>query len=240
MKKIVSKDTIQQAMEIAEIISSYVAQKPNALLCLAAGDTPAATYQEMARLQQDGKANFRNCRLILLDEWVGLSAKDEGGCTNFIYDNVVSPLCIKEENIIAFDACSNNLDSECQAVNDYLSKNGPIDISLMGVGMNGHVALNEPGCSFDGVAHIVELDSITKNVAQKYFKNETPLSHGITLGMKQILDSKLLIVIANGSKKHDIMKKAVTGPVTSTVPASSLQLHKNCIVSLDSAANGEA
>ncbi len=181
--------------------------------------------------------NFRTCRLIGLDEWVGLDGNAEGGCKKYIIDNVIKPLELPEENVFFFNACAEDLAEECAKTDAYLKEYGPIDISLMGVGMNGHIALNEPGCDFEAKAHTVPLDPVTVEVAQKYFHRPTPVTHGITLGMKQIWGSRLLIVIANEAKKQAIMYAAIYGEVTNAVPASALQNHPNCIVSLDAAAD---
>lgn len=233
MKKIVSENKKQQAKAVAELIAECVRRKPNALLCLAAGDTPTETYEEMANMQRQGLVNFRNCRLIGLDEWVGLDEHSKGGCKNYIVEHVIKPLELQEENIFFFDACAENLEMECEKTNEYLKEQGPIDLSLMGVGMNGHIALNEPGCDFDGTAHVVPLAPMTVVVAQKYFPSQRVITQGITLGMKQIWDSNLLIVIANEAKKRNIMHSAMYGEVTNAVPASALQKHPECIVSVD-------
>lgn len=235
MKKVVSSDERSQAKEIARLIADYVADNPRALLCLAAGDTGTAAYTEMARMQREGKADFRECRLIGLDEWAGVAANAEGGCRKYITDHVITPLELSAENVMFFDACAGDLEAECRKADAYLEENGPIDISLMGVGMNGHIALNEPGCSFEDTAHTVALDPVTVEVARKYFHGPAPIAEGITLGMKQILGSRLLIVMANGEKKRDIMRRAMCGEVTNAVPASALQGHGNCVVSLDAA-----
>ena len=237
MKKIVHAGIEAQAEAIAELIADYVRENPTALLCLAAGDTATATYAKMAEMQSKGLVNFRECRLVGLDEWAGLSETVVGSCKKYIVENVIVPLELKPENIVFFDACAEDLQQECEIVNQYLKDNGPIDISLMGVGMNGHIALNEPGCDFAAEAHTVELADTTKQVAVKYFHRQTPVTEGITLGIKQIRDSKLLIVMANMERKREIMHAAMYGEVTNRVPASYLQTHPNCIVSLDDAAN---
>lgn len=239
MKLQISETVEQQAEEMARLVAEYVAEHPNALLCLAAGETPTATYAEMTRMQRSGEADFRSCRLIGLDEWVGVAADQPGGCRKYIYDEAIRPLELREENIFFFDACAEDLEEECRKADRFLEENGPIDISLMGVGMNGHIALNEPGCSFAAAAHTMELDPVTVRVAGKYFDGPAPVRRGITLGLGQILASRLLIVIANGERKREIMRQAACGPVTNQVPASSMQNHGNCLLSLDRAAYWE-
>lgn len=237
MKKMVSGGIEQQAQAVAGILAEYVRKKPDALLCLAAGDTPTAAYREMARMQRAEEADFRACRLIGLDEWVGVDENAEGGCKKYIIDHVIKPLELMDENIVFFDACAEDLAGECAEADEYLRKQGPIDLSLMGVGMNGHIGLNEPGCDFNSTSHMVSLDAVTVEVARKYFHRPTPVTQGITLGMKQIWDSRLLLIMANGEKKKPVLHRAMYGRVTNAVPASALQNHPNCIVSLDAAAD---
>lgn len=199
MKTLISKTTQIQAETVAAVMADYISQNPAALLCLAAGDTPTQTYAEMVRMQQEGRADFRHCRLIGLDEWVGIRPNQPGSCKKYIFEHVIDPLGLRPENIFFFDACAEDPEEECHKANQYLKAEGPIDISLMGVGMNGHIGLNEPGCSFDADAHLTDLKPLTVQVAEKYFGGKAPITRGVTLGMGQILASRLLIVMANGS-----------------------------------------
>lgn len=237
MKKWVQHVMEGQANAVAGMIAEYVRENPRALLCLAAGDTATMTYARMAQMQREGTADFRNCRLVGLDEWAGLSEREVGSCKKYIVEQVILPLELRKENITFFDACAEDLQQECEKVNTYLRENGPIDVSLMGVGMNGHIALNEPGSDFNQDAHVIALSDTTMRVAVKYFHKQTPVTRGITLGMRQIWDSRLLIVMANTQRKREIMHAAMYGEVTNQLPASHLQEHPNCIVSLDEAAD---
>ena len=108
-----------------------------------------------------------------------------------------------------------------------------IDLMIVGVGMNGHIGFNEPGISFEKNAHVIDLDSTTQTVGQKYFKNPVAIKQGITLGFKQLLQSKKLILIANGLKKSTIIKKSLEGEISSIVPASIVQMHPNSEVMVD-------
>ena len=111
-------------------------------------------------------------------------------------------------------------------------KNG-IDIMLVGIGMNGHIGFNEPGASFSNLSHVIELDEITKSVGQKYFNEQVELGKGITIGFKHLLNAKKVFLMANGSKKSDVIKKTVEGPVTENFPASIMQRHENGFVLID-------
>jgi 6-phosphogluconolactonase/glucosamine-6-phosphate isomerase/deaminase len=104
---------------------------------------------------------------------------------------------------------------------------------VVGIGMNGHIGFNEPGTSFDNLSHVIELDEITKSVGQKYFSEQVELSKGITIGFKHLLQAKKVFLMANGSKKADVIKKTLEGPVTENFPASIMQRHENGFVLVD-------
>ena len=111
-------------------------------------------------------------------------------------------------------------------------KNG-IDIMLVGIGMNGHIGFNEPGASFVNLSHVIELDEITKSVGQKYFTEKMELGKGITIGFKHLLNAKKVFLMANGSKKAEVIKKTVERPVTENFPASIMQQHENGVILVD-------
>lgn len=233
------KDYDELSKETGEAIIRFIKNKPDALLCLAAGDTPAGTFSYLVKAHQEGRVDFSSCRFVGLDEWVGLNETNKGSCSYFMYKSLFEPLGINPEKIVFFDACSEDLKAECIRIDNYISLNGRIDLMLVGVGMNGHIALNEPGVSFELYSHVVELDSVTKSVAQKYFDREIMLEKGITLGLKHLTEAQTAIVIASGRKKSSVMKKAIKEDVTSQIPASIIQTHKNGFVFLDEDAAAE-
>jgi galactosamine-6-phosphate isomerase len=108
---------------------------------------------------------------------------------------------------------------------------------MVGIGMNGHLGLNEPGTSFDTYAHISELEEVTASIGQKYFQSETPLTQGITVGLKHFLEAKVAIVLANGAKKKGIIQRVLEEPVSESLPASALKLHSNSYLWVDESAN---
>jgi len=107
----------------------------------------------------------------------------------------------------------------------------------VGIGMNGHLGLNEPGTSFDTYAHVSDLEEVTASVGQKYFESNTPLTQGITVGLRHVLEAKVAIVIANGAKKKAIIERVLNEPVGENLPASALKLHANSYLWVDAAAN---
>lgn len=230
------KDYNELSAHAANAIIELVKEKPAAVLCLAAGDTPKQTYAEVALRAISEKIDFSQCTFIGLDEWVGIAPENSGSCHYFLHHHLFSPLGIAASQIHLFDALSNDLSGECQKMDQLIQEKSGIDLMLAGIGMNGHIGFNEPGVSFDLYSHVISLDENTQSVGQKYFSTRTALSKGITLGLKHFTESRKAILIANGEKKAAIIHKAVQEPVTNQVPASIIQQHKNGWVMIDEAA----
>jgi 6-phosphogluconolactonase/glucosamine-6-phosphate isomerase/deaminase len=147
-------------------------------------------------------------------------------------------LNIKESKIHFFNGRVENLTRQCEETNKFLANNGPIDLALLGIGMNGHVGFNEPGSILESVCRIVSLDKTTQTVGQKYFETEQELNHGITLGLKHILDTKTVILIASGSKKSSIVKMLLESKkLDPSIPVSCLWKHPNIHLFVDEAAH---
>lgn len=214
----------------ANLIIEVLKQKPDALICIASGDTPLGVCKFLAK---SDKKLFEKCTFVGLDEWVGMDENDEGSCKYGIYQNLLIPLKFPSERIKYFDAKAQDLASECQKINEFIASRGGLDVMLVGVGMNGHIALNEPNTPFDIYAHVSELEEVTKSVGQKYFTKETILTQGITLGLAHLQEAKLPILIANSSKKTSVIKRALTEAITEQFPASIFQKIENSIVMLD-------
>ena len=224
---------------VAEFVSGQVSKKPDSLLCVPSGDTPTGFLKKLVEKKIAGELSFDRARFVGLDEWVGMGKDDVGSCKHYVYNPFFYPAGIGENQIVFFDAKSDNLRDECKKVDDYIFSNGPIDLVIVGVGVNGHIGLNEPGVSPANYCHVVELEESTIRVAQKYFHDSTRLERGITLGLQHIMEAKTVVVIANGLKKAPVINKIINGPRTATIPGTILQLHTNCYFFLDRDAASE-
>ena len=226
-------DHSSQSVAAAELILSTIRRKPGAVLCLATGDTPRLTYNLVVEKALEEKLNISDCFFIGLDEWLGIPRDNEGSCHHFLHNLVFQPLEINSNKVHLFDSMTQNPLQECRQMNEVIARKGGIDLMLVGVGMNGHLGFNEPGVSADLQAHVITLDETTRTVGQKYFQQTTRLNQGITLGLQQVLQSRQLVMMASGLKKSGIVKQAIDGPVSATVPASYIQVHFNGIALLD-------
>jgi glucosamine-6-phosphate isomerase len=218
---------------LAGEVLTYMEASSEKLICLPSGDTPLGAFQVIARVLAQKDHTQLNFTLVGLDEWAGMDKDDEGSCQFYMNKYLYKPGSIPSENIIEFDAKQSDLDLECQKMDAFLQKHGPLDLVVLGIGMNGHLGLNEPGTSFSTYSHIVQLADKTKEVAQKYFSKEVSLEQGITLGIKHFLEAKRLILIASGKHKASIIKQVVNSEVTENIPATMIKLHPNSLLLLD-------
>jgi galactosamine-6-phosphate isomerase len=224
----------QLATHTAQFIIDLVREKPTATLILTSGDTPVLTYKKIVELAQP--ADFEQVTIIGLDEWVGIPATSEGSCRYIVEENLLKPLNINPNQYTFFDSMNANLEAECKRVDKLLFEKGGADLIIVGVGINGHIGLNEPGTSFGNYCHVSELAEITISVGQKYFKSNTPLTQGITIGLKHLLEAKTAILIATGERKAEVLKATIDQEPNVDLPATVFKLHKNAFVWLDEAA----
>lgn len=239
MKLIITKDYNAMSRTAADLVIAQVKQKPASLICFPSGDSPAGMFRYLIADAAAGKVDFSRCYFVGLDEWVGLGGEDDGSCTQFLNENFFSPLNIKPPRVKFFDAKAADLDAACRDMDDFIKQHGPLDMMIVGIGMNGHIGLNEPGTDFNLYAHHAPLDPITITVGQKYFKQETKLTEGITLGLKHLQEAETSMLIAAGSKKAAIIKQALQGEITGQLPASIFQTLTSAVVLLDEGAAQE-
>jgi len=229
----VYNDYNELSQEAAKLICSVVCAKPSSLLCLAAGYTPLGIYKSLVEYARKNEVDFSSCKFVGLDEWVGLGIEDEGSCIKFMYENLFNPLGILASNIAFFDGKASDLEEECRRIDRFVFENGPIELVLLGIGMNGHIGFNEPGTNFCTYSHIAVLDDITKEVGQKYFPFHRDLEKGLTLGIKHFLQAKNVVLVASGTGKADIIKRTIESPPDIKIPATALKLHQNFYLLLD-------
>jgi glucosamine-6-phosphate isomerase len=223
----------------AAAIIHCIQKKPNAFLCFATGDTPKLTYQLLVEHVEKGKVDFSKCFMIGLDEWLGIPPGNSGSCHHFLHRHLFNPLSIHPSQIHLFDALTTDEQAECKKMNNLIMKKGSIDFMLVGVGMNGHIGFNEPGTDINSLAHISQLDNVTRTVGKKYFDQEVKINKGITLGLKHVMRARTLVLVANGKKKSPVIKRAIEGEIDESFPASFVRQHRNAIIMLDSEAASE-
>jgi glucosamine-6-phosphate deaminase len=236
MKQIIYKDYKELSVKTAEMISEVIIKKPDALLCFPAGETSVGTFTHLIELNKAGKISFKKCRIVGLDEWAGIGEMRSENCFSFLKKHLFDYIDYSSENFCFFDGESSDLEKECTKTDAFIKKYGPIDMMLLGMGMNGHLGLNEPGTSFDLYSHIVNLDETTKVVGKKYFSGNVELTRGVTLGIKYVMEAKMVILQLNGTRKAELAKQLVNSEVTEAFPASVLKKHSKSFLLLDAEA----
>jgi glucosamine-6-phosphate isomerase len=222
---------------VADLVVTLVNQKPEALICFPSGESPTGMFDYLVQYVTRGFVDFSQTNFVGLDEWVGLSNENDGSCTHYLEKHFFKPLNIPSNKVKFFNATADDLDAECKAMNKHIDQLGGLDLMIVGVGLNGHIGLNEPGADFHSYAHHSPLAQITIDVAQKYFTNDTAvLTEGITLGLRHLAESAVPVLIAGGAKKAAIIAEALEGVVTNDVPASIFKTLPNAQVFLDNAA----
>ncbi len=179
------------------------------------------------------KTDLTKLTFLGLDEWVGIPPENEGSCHYFFQNLIINPLQLSPGQFHLFDSLSTDNKMECEKMDAIISDKGGIDLMIVGIGINGHIGFNEPGVSFDNYSHVIELDKTTITVGQKYFKTPVILQKGITIGLKHLLESKKVLLVANGIKKAQVISKTVKGDITKEFPASIMQVHPHGYIMVD-------
>ena len=239
MKVNILKDYEEMSLATSQLIIEVMKESPDGLYCFAGGDTPVKTLQLLVEAHQKKIIDLTKAYYIELDEWVGLKQDNTGSCLSYLNRNLFAPAAVPQSHIHHFDSLSSHLDEECQKANEYIEKHGSLTLVLLGIGENGHLGFNEPGVDFDNKAHVISLSSTTQSVGQKYFQEEMVLKEGITLGIRQLMESEVMVVIANGVKKQNAVRKILQGEVTHMCTATIINEHKNSYLFIDELAGGQ-
>lgn len=225
-------ETYEELSEMAaKIIAEHVNIKPESVLGLATGSTPLGTYECIANMVRENSTDFSKVTSVNLDEYVGLSAEHHQSYRYFMDVNLFDKINIKRERTFVPNGCAVDIKKECEEYDRRIEDLGGIDIQLLGIGLDGHIGFNEPDDVFTKETHQVELDPSTIDANSRFFsRREDVPRKAITMGMGAIMNSKKVLLIANGEGKRDIVYTAFFGPITPAVPASILQLHPDVTV----------
>lgn len=203
------------------------------VVCTASGDTPAGLYKVLVDKVKNNQVDITNWKFLGLDEWVGLNGDDEGSCRFHLNKQLFHPLQINNDQIIFFDGRTTDLDKECTTVEHFIHAQGGIDVSIVGLGMNGHIGMNEPGTPVTKRSHISTLDPLTQQVGQKYFTSAQPLTDGITLGLGTLMESRYVFLLISGAHKAAIVQQVLEGEIAENVPGTLFRNHPGLRVYLD-------
>ena len=217
--------------QAAALVWEAAEAKPDLLICLASGETPTGAYARLA----GAPARLAGARFIQLDEWAGLGAGDPASCAAYLQRTLTGPLAVPAERWIGFRGDAPDALAECRRVAAALAEAGPIDLCILGLGQNGHLALNEPADSFDPFCHVATLDAQSR-AHPMLSRTPVPVSRGLTRGLGDILRAQRILLLVSGSAKRMPLARLAACRVTPELPASFLWLHADTICLCDRAA----
>ncbi|MCY2973468.1 MAG: glucosamine-6-phosphate deaminase [Planctomycetota bacterium] len=237
MRIVIQPDAAAVATFAAMEIANQVKSKPSSCLGLATGGTPVGAYRELIRLYKSIPISFANVNTFNLDEYVGLAAEHPCSYRRFMNENLFQHIDIPLEQTFVPIGDAGSLHGECLAYEERIRSLGGIDLQLLGIGSDGHIAFNEPGSSLASRTRVKTLTQLTRTDNARFFDSieQVPKS-AITMGIGTILESRSILLIACGAGKADAIAAAVEGPLSAALPASSLQLHPCVTLVVDQAA----
>lgn len=218
-------------------VMKTVLDKGNPVLGLATGSSPVGLYKEMIRDHKENGTSYKNILTWNLDEYVGIPRTHEQSYWTFMHENLFNFIDIPEENIHVPVGESEDEEAECVKYEESM-KGHTVDIQVLGIGSDGHIAFNEPGTPFDSLTHLMDLTEQTRKDNARFFDNDINQvpKRSITMGLASIMRAKKIIVIATGENKAEVVYGMLKGPKTTDCPASILQDHPDVTVLLDKAA----
>lgn len=234
MRIIKAKDYNDMSKKAAGVIASQVTLNPDSVLGLATGSTVEGLYSTLADWYSQGTLDFSKIKSVNLDEYVGLSQDHDQSYYYFMNTNLFSKINVDLKNVNLPDGMAKDTDAECKRYDGVIDELGGTDIQLLGLGHNGHIGFNEPMDEFKKGTHCVELtqDTISSNARFFESENEVPRK-ALTMGIKNIMQAKKVLLCVSGKAKSEILKEVLTGPVIPQVPGSILQLHSDLVVVAD-------
>lgn len=233
----IKKDYEEMSKAGAQIVAALLRKKPNCVLGFATGSTPLGLYRELIRMHQREGLDFSKITTFNLDEYVGLPPEHDQSYHYFMWENLFKHINVDRRFVHIPMGMAQNIEAHCEWYEEQIEKAGGIDLQILGIGANGHIAFNEPGSSLGSRTRIKTLTGTTREANARFFKNpnEVP-KHAITMGVGTIMDAKHVLLLANGAAKAEAIAATCEGPITAMWPATIVQMHRQATVLVDQAA----
>jgi glucosamine-6-phosphate deaminase len=237
MKITVAKSEAEFFEVAASRVVAQMKEKRDAVIGLATGRTTKPIHAAVCDLHRQSPFDVSRLTVFAMDEVTNVPREYAGSCYDIILQQIVKPLGIPLENFIMPPTYSEDFDRECKRFEQQIVDRGGIDLQFLGIGEDGHLGFNQPGTPFNSTCWHSRMDrELEARIRRETQSPDSAELGGLTLGIKNIMQSRKIVLAANGSRKARIIKAALDGAVTPDVPASVLQLHPDCEVILDPAA----
>ena len=232
-----AKDYQDMSRKASNIISAQIIMKPNCVLGLATGSTPIGTYRQLVEWYKKGDLDFSKVTSVNLDEYKGLSGDNDQSYRYFMNTNLFDHVNIDKSKTFVPNGLEEDSEKACAEYNEIIKRVGGIDMQLLGIGGNGHIGFNEPGEAFEQETHCIDLTESTIQANARFFESMDDVpKQAYTMGIKNIMSAKKILLIATGENKAEALYQSLYGKITPNVPASILQLHNDVTVVADEAA----
>ncbi|MBQ9329283.1 MAG: glucosamine-6-phosphate deaminase [Solobacterium sp.] len=237
MFNVIVRDTYDEVSSEAFKVMKEVVRKKNAVLGLATGSSPIGLYKKMIADHHSEGTSYKEIRTWNLDEYTGIPHTHDQSYYTFMHENLFNHIDIPEENTHVPCGEGDDLEQNCRDYEKSM-EDVIVDIQVLGIGSDGHIAFNEPGTPFDSLTHIMDLTEQTRQDNARFFDNDIDQvpTHAITMGLASIMRARKIVLIATGANKADAVYGMIHGPITTDCPASILQAHPDVTVVLDPAA----
>lgn len=237
MKLIETKDYSDMSRKAANIIFAQIISKPDSVLGLATGSSPIGLYEHLVESYRLGDLDFSRVRTVNLDEYKGLTPENPQSYYYFMYNNLFKHVNIDLKNVNIPNGMVEDSQMECNRYNELIASLGGVDLQLLGLGNNGHIGFNEPAEVFQKNTHCVTLTQSTIDANARFFESVDEIPrYAYTMGIGNIMDAKKIVMVVSGEGKARILKEVIEGPITPSVPASILQLHRDVTIVADTSA----
>ncbi|MCM8788623.1 MAG: glucosamine-6-phosphate deaminase, partial [Candidatus Omnitrophica bacterium] len=234
MRVIIRKTYEEISVEAANLVKARIEKKPDLVLGLATGSSPLGLYKELIGMNKKNLISFRKVRTFNLDEYYGLSGDHPQSYRYFMNINFFNHIDIDKSNTMVPDGTATDWEEFCRYYENQIKKTGGIDLQVLGIGSDGHIAFNEPASPLSSRTRLVALDAQTIEDNSRFFENKNQVPRfALSMGVGTILEAKEIILIANGKNKATAIAHAIEGPVTSLISASALQMHQKVTFFLD-------
>ncbi len=226
----VFENVSEVGLEAAKILTTEIVKNPSCVVALPTGTTPLKMYERFVHIAESGLLDFDNVKFFNLDEYVGLTPDNPLSYAKYMEENLFSKISAPYHKIPKSDTLEP--EKEAKKYEQMIEEAGWFDVCFLGIGTDGHIGFNEPGSSFSSLTRVVELHPSTVERNSKQSGKQVP-SKAITVGIKTIMKSRRIVLMATGKEKAKIVTQAFTQEITTQVPASILQLHPNFTLLLD-------
>ncbi|MBQ3181890.1 MAG: glucosamine-6-phosphate deaminase [Clostridia bacterium] len=234
MRVIVCENYEQVSKEAAKIIAAQVHLKPNCVLGLATGSTPVGAYNELVDMYKKGEIDFKDVKTFNLDEYYPIKRSNDQSYYYFMHDNLFNYINIPEESIHVLNGEVSDPEKECKDYEKCIEAHGGIDLQLLGIGRNGHIAFNEPDENLVADTHVTALTDDTIDANSRFFADikDVP-TKSLTMGMASIMKARKILILINGAGKAQALKKLLSGEISTMCPATMLNMHSDVVVICD-------